>query len=251
MSDNDDAPIGQILSRREVLASLGVAGAAFLPRFPGLRRGGPAPLATELPGCVVRPAQEEGPYFVDEKLNRSDIRSDPATGVLSVGVPLLLTFRVSKLTNGLCAPITGATVDVWHCDALGVYSDERDVMGGGFDSRGKKFLRGYLPTNASGQARFTTIYPGWYQGRAVHMHFKIRTTTAAGVRHDFTSQLYFNDTLSDRVHAAAPYASKGKGRLPNAADGIFRQQHGEQLLLTTTRRGGGYAAQFDIALQMG
>jgi len=250
VSDNDDAPIGQILSRREVLASLGLAGAAFLPRFPGPRRGSPVQLAPALPACVVRPAQEEGPYFVYEKLNRSDIRSDPATGVVSVGVPFLLTFRVSKLSKGLCAPIAGATVDIWHCDALGVYSDERD-MNGLFDTRGKKFLRGFQTTDAAGQARFTTIYPGWYQGRAVHIHFKIRTTSAGGVGHDFTSQLYFSDTLSDRVHTAAPYADKGKGRLPNASDGIFSRQRGEQLLLTTTRRGGGYAALFDVALQMG
>jgi len=249
MSASDDEPIGQILSRREVLASLGAAGAAMLAKLPGAGPTGPRPLAPSLPACVVRPAQDEGPFFVDEKLNRSDIRSDPVTGVLSAGTPLLLSLRVSTLSNGLCAPIAGATVDLWHCDALGVYSDEKDINGS-FDTRGKKFLRGYQVTDGSGLARFTTIYPGWYAGRAVHIHFKIRTTARSGARHDFTSQLYFNDTLSDRVHSASPYASKGKGRLPNAADDIFRQQHGDKLILTTTRRGGGYAAVFDIALQL-
>ncbi|MEO5798690.1 MAG: intradiol ring-cleavage dioxygenase [Gemmatimonadales bacterium] len=245
MSSSDDAPIGQILTRRELLASFGAAGVALLSH--GSTRKGEvvAPAAV----CVVRPAQVEGPYFVDEKLERSDIRSDPATRVLSPGTPLLLTFRVSRLLRGLCAPLAGATVDIWHCDALGIYSDERDEAAG-FDSRGKKFLRGYQTTSRAGLARFVSIYPGWYEGRAVHVHFKIRTAGASGTHHDFTSQLYFNDTLTDRVHARAPYATKGKGRLPNAADDIFREQHGPDLILNTTRRGGGYAAIFDVAVSI-
>ncbi|MES2307203.1 MAG: intradiol ring-cleavage dioxygenase [Gemmatimonadota bacterium] len=245
MSTSDDAPIGQILTRRDVLASFGAAGAALLT----LNASRPAVEPTPAAVCVVRPAQVEGPYFVDEKLERSDIRSDPTTRVLSPGAPLLLGFRVSRLVRGLCAPLSGATVDVWHCDALGVYSDERD-QDARFDSRGKKFLRGYQTTNRAGVVRFVTIYPGWYEGRAVHIHFKIRTAGSSGKHHDFTSQLYFNDTLSDRVHARAPYATKGKGRLPNAADDIFRDQHGEELVLNATRRGGGYSALFDIAVAL-
>ncbi|MEP6589725.1 MAG: intradiol ring-cleavage dioxygenase [Gemmatimonadota bacterium] len=243
MSTNDDAQIGTLLSRREALGTLGAAGFALFsgtPTPPGL---------TEIGPCVVRPAQEEGPYFVDERLNRSDIRRDPTTRVVSAGVPLLLTFRVSALSRGHCAALVGADVDIWHCDALGVYSDEVDPRAG-FDARGKQFLRGFQRTNGAGSARFTTIYPGWYSGRAVHIHFKIRHATAAGGHSDFTSQLYFNDTLSDRVHAKAPYAQQGKGRLPNASDDIFREQQGDRLVLNTTRRGGGYAALFDIALAL-
>lgn len=249
MSRHDDVTTGQILSRREVLASFGVAGAALLTGRLRPGDGEPRMLAPALPACVVRPAQEEGPYFVDEKLDRRDIRTDPTTGMVSAGAPLLMIFRVSKLVRGLCAPVQGAIVDIWHCDALGVYSDELDIDGH-FDTRGKKFLRGFQTTNKSGVASFTTIYPGWYPGRAVHIHFKIRTPAAEGKYHDFTSQVYFNDTLSDRVHARAPYASKGKGRLPNASDDIFRDQHGKDLVLNTTRRGGGYSALFDVALKV-
>ena len=249
MSADDDRQVGPLLSRREALAALGAVGAAVLAPRPGGANDASRLHAPVVAGCVVRPAQEEGPYFVDERLNRSDIRSDPATAVVSEGTPLGLNFRVSRLTRGLCVPLTNATVDIWHCDALGVYSDELD-RDGYFDSRGKRFLRGFQNTDRSGIVRFTTIYPGWYAGRAVHIHFKIRTASGTAVPHDFTSQLYFNDTLSDRVHARAPYASKGKGRLPNASDDIFREQNGNQLVLTTTRRGGGYAAVFDIALQL-
>ena len=121
-----------------------------------------------MPDCVVRPELTEGPYFVDEKINRSDIRTDTTTNAVSAGVPLVLTFLVSQIGSSACTPLQGAQVDIWHCDALGVYSDVSGNSG--------NFLRGYQVTDANGQAQFTTIYPGWYRGRAVHIHFKIRTT---------------------------------------------------------------------------
>lgn len=168
--DNDDKQVGRMLHRREVLALLGVAGAGMLAaRASGQSRvarqaTGLAPLthlrsSLALPACVVRPAQTEGPYFVDEKLNRADIRSDPATGAMREGVPLSMEVRVSRVDGGSYAPIAGAMVDLWQCDAVGVYSDVRD-MGALFDTRGQKFLRGYQLTDASGLAKFTTIYPG-------------------------------------------------------------------------------------------
>lgn len=116
--------------------------------------------------CVLTAALTEGPFFVDEKLNRSDIRADPVTGAVSAGIPLALTFNVSRYASNACTPLTGAYLDVWHCDSTGAYSD---VSGSS-----KKFLRGYQITDANGIAAFTTIYPGWYNGRAVHIHFKLR-----------------------------------------------------------------------------
>ena len=118
--------------------------------------------------CVLTAALTEGPFFVDEKLNRADIRTDPGTGAVAAGVPLALTFNVSRVANNACTPLTGAYLDVWHCDATGIYSD--------VDGSSQKFLRGYQVTDANGVARFTTIYPGWYRGRAVHIHFKLRPT---------------------------------------------------------------------------
>jgi protocatechuate 3,4-dioxygenase beta subunit len=141
----------------------------------------------------------------------------------------------------------GATIDIWHCDALGAYSDAQDPLFG--NTKGKKFLRGYQLTNAEGAAQFMTIYPGWYQGRTVHVHFKIRTAPTNGLRQEFTSQLYFEDALTDRVHAQAPYASKGPRPVKNAADGIFRSG-GKHLLLHPAQEGQGSAATFNVALQM-
>jgi protocatechuate 3,4-dioxygenase beta subunit len=197
---------------------------------------------------VVRPEETEGPYFVDEKLNRSDIRSDPTDGSVREGVPLALTFIVSSVGGGGCTPLQGASVDVWHCDAAGVYSDVTDNGAGGFSTVGQKFLRGYQVTDADGKAAFTTIYPGWYSGRTVHIHFKIRTTDSAGKAYDFTSQLYFDDALTDQVFAQAPYSAKGERNTRNAQDGIYADG-GDQLLLELTRQGDGYAATFDIGLQ--
>jgi protocatechuate 3,4-dioxygenase beta subunit len=192
--------------------------------------------------CVVRPQQTEGPYFVDEKLNRSDLTADPATGLIRPGVPLSIAFRVSRTSAGLCGPLGGALVDVWHCDALGSYSD----IGA---TAGSKFLRGYQVTDASGNARFSTIYPGWYSGRAVHVHFKIRSNATAVSRFEFTSQLYFDESITDTVHAQPPYDSHGRRDTLNQRDPVFAGG-GPQLMLALGRDGAGYAGTFDIALQV-
>ena len=205
-----------------------------------------APSQVAVPSCIVRPQQTLGPYFVDEMLNRSDIRSDPSDGSVKEGVPLHLVFNVSQLEGSSCTALSGTMVDVWHCDAAGVYSDVQDP---GFNTSGKKFLRGYQLTNANGRAEFTTIFPGWYQGRTVHIHFKIRTTNSSQQSYDFTSQLYFDDSLADEVHAQAPYASKGQRTLRNSGDGIYRNG-GDQLTLPAVKDDKGYSATFDIGLQM-
>ena len=199
------------------------------------------------PSCVVRPEQTQGPYFVDEKLLRSDIRSDPSDGSVRPGTPLTVTFAVSRLDGATCTPFEGVLVDVWHCDALGVYSD---VVDPSFDTTGRKFLRGYQMTDAAGLATFVTIYPGWYSGRTVHIHFKLRTGPSAETAVEFTSQVYFDDALTDVVHAAEPYASKGERIVRNPDDAIYRLS-GSQLTLTVVADGmEGHVAAFDIGIQM-
>jgi len=231
---SDDALVGRVLSRREVVALLGLAGAGLLaPRGAG----------AQAPTCVVRPEQTEGPYYVDAQLDRADIRSDPRTGEVRPGVPLALAFAVSAIRGGTCAPLAGAVVDVWHCDALGAYSD----VGGA--TAGQKFLRGSQATDAAGLARFTTIYPGAYPGRAVHVHFKVRTGAAAARGHEFTSQIYFDDAVTDQVQALEPYARSGQRRQRNDRDGLFRRG-GPQLVLPVARDGAGYAGTFPLALKL-
>jgi len=153
---------------------------------------------------------------------------------------------LSKVTSsGACAVLPSALVHIWHCDATGRYSDVSDRS---TDTRGHQFLRGYQVSDADGVVRFTTIYPGWYRGRAVHIHLKVRTLGEDGRVDDFTSQLYFADDLTDRVHAAQPYASNRGQRLLNARDMIFREG-GTQLILPVVENAGGYAATYRIAMR--
>jgi protocatechuate 3,4-dioxygenase beta subunit len=230
------------LTRREAVGLLGAGAAGTLL---GLGRPGGRALAQGQAGCIVRPAQTEGPYFVDERLERSDLRADPSDGSTKPGVPLRLGFRVAALRGARCAPLAGALVDVWQCDAQGVYSDVEDRR---FQAQGKKFLRGYQRTDAQGGASFLTLYPGSYPGRAVHVHFKIRLpAAAAGPALEFTSQLYFEDAVTDRVLSRSPYQTRGRWTR-NADDGIF-EDGGSELLLSLAPEAEGYAATFDIALE--
>ncbi len=240
------------LSRREMLGLMGSTAVAVTlvgcgggsgPSSGQAGSGESGTAAETASTCVVRPEQMQGSYFVNEMLNRSDIREDRE------GVPLDLAFNVSRVDRGsaaACGPLAGAMVDIWHADAAGRYSDVRDNAEG-FDTWGETFLRGYQLTDENGTARFTTIYPGWYRGRAVHIHFKIRDNPESGQGYEFTSQLYFDDTLTDEVQSQGPYAKKGQRDLRNSQDGIFRGG-GDELLLDLTNNGQGYAATFDIAL---
>ena len=239
----EDTPAGPLLSRREVVAFLGATGAAWLMTSSLNPRRAVA--GTLVPSCIVRPEQTEGPYFVDERLNRSDIRSDPTDGRVKSGTPLALTLLISRLNAGDCQPLPGAQVDIWHCDAQGLYSDVQDP---GFNTIGQKFLRGYQVTDPRGSARFVTLYPGWYPGRTVHIHVKIRTAPVARRSFEFTSQLYFDDVLTDRVHADPPYVATGRRTARNQHDWIFRRG-GDQLLLAPTTTADGYSATFAIGLQ--
>ena len=200
----------------------------------------PAPTTAAAITCVVTPDETEGPYFVDEMLNRSDIRPDPTSGDVTAGIPLALTIRVYKVGTS-CEPLAGALVDIWHCNADGLYSDVSAN-----NTVGQKFLRGYQLTDDSGVATFTTMYPGWYQGRTVHIHFKIRTFDGSSTTYEFTSQLFFDDSLSDQVYASAPYNARGNRGTLNSNDNIYD----DMLLMNVAPSGNGYASTFDVGLQM-
>ena len=256
--ENDDKPIGQILSRRDALKLLGIGSAAFLAACTPEATSTLVPTvgSTQVPSgtstgldCVVRPELTIGPYFVDDQLNRSDIRSEPSDNSVKEGVPLTLNIMVASVGDNSCTPIQAAQVDVWHCDAGGQYSGVSDANQG-FDNTGKKFLRGYQLTDANGAVKFQTIYPGWYSGRTVHIHFTIRTKGADSQDYQFTSQFFFDDKMTDQVHALEPYATKGQRDTRNANDNIFNGG-GDQLLLNvdgdTTN---GYTSTFNVGLDL-
>ena len=260
--DDDDRLIGRVLSRREVLALMGAGtvAVAVAACAPGSSASGSASaaasagvaasatptastaaVASSLPSCVVVPELTEGPYYVNENLDRSDIRIDTADGSVSEGAVLTLDWVVSQVDGSACIPLEGVLVDVWHCDALGNYSDVGN-------EQGHDYLRGYQHSDSSGKARIVTVYPGWYQGRAVHIHFKIRTDANAASGLEFTSQLFFDDALSAQVYSSGVYASKGTPDQSNASDGIYQQSQG-MTLLDVAKDGDGYKATFEIAIQ--
>jgi protocatechuate 3,4-dioxygenase beta subunit len=255
-----EVPAGQRLSRRDLLgfaargaASVVVSQSVLLACASDSISGaqttqatGPTTPSTGSSSCVLTAALTEGPYFVDEKLNRSDIRTDPVTGAVSAGIPLALTFNVSRVASNACTPLTGAYLDVWHCDAAGVYSD---VSGSS-----RKFLRGYQITDANGTAQFETIYPGWYAGRAVHIHFKLRLFAGSTKTYEFTSQFFMDDTLTDSVYTQSPYITRGARTTRNAQDGIYNSLSSAEktaLTLQTSKTADGYAGVINLAVSVG
>ena len=203
------------------------------------------------------PQQMEGPYFVDGMPNRSDIRTDPSDGSMQQGIPLDLLIHVYVVDkkSGSCTPLSGAQVDIWHANSQGVYSSVNSQ-----GTEGKKFLRGFQVTDDNGTVRFTTVYPGWYQGRAIHIHDKVRLFNGSDKVVDWTSQLYFNDSINELVHKQSPYSEHGLPDTTNEEDIIYtgpstdhlvQSNAGKHLMLNLTREGGGgqpYLGTFNIIL---
>lgn len=235
----DGSEAGQASSGRSAVAQAASVSTAS---------GQAGPVRQELPACVLTPRQSEGPYFVDERLDRSDIRSDPLDGSVRDGIPLKLTLQVSQVADGACAPLAGTYVDLWQCDAHGVYSDVDDRSTGSRAGT-SKFLRGYQVTDENGTVQFTTIIPGWYGGRTVHIHFKVRTALDTRSARELVSQLYFDDALIDQIQALPPYASNAQRRVRNNQDGLFRNG-GDTLIVPVVQDGDGYAGTFNLGVQL-
>ena len=199
--------------------------------------GSQAP-AIPTPACVLTPRQTAGPFYFDPKQIRRDITEGQP------GTPLHVALQV--VAAGTCRPIQDALVDIWHADVAGVYSGyARQGEQGDVDATGETFLRGSQITAANGMVQFESIYPGWYPGRAVHIHFKVRFANRTAV----TSQLYFPDEVTDRAYAAAPYNQRPQGWTTNATDGVLRGTPADQsLLAAVAAAGAGYQASLTIGI---
>jgi len=220
------------------------------------------------PSCALTPEQEQGPYYIDT----GNLRVDLTEG--KPGVPLKL--RIALVDAKDCAPLARAAVDIWHCDAAGVYSGfaaggrgrgrgpggpppggpPPEFGGQGFGpppariSNEARFLRGVQVTNAAGLVEFTTIYPGWYEGRTIHIHLKVH----AGGHVSHTGQLFLPEEITEDVARLEPYARRaGVYRTTQAEDMVFRGQHGASSMLALTRlqngsNAGGFRAAATLAV---
>jgi protocatechuate 3,4-dioxygenase beta subunit len=191
---------------------------------------GPAAVAAGLVTCVLAPEMTEGPYFVEgDKVRRNITEGKP-------GVPLAL--RLTVVNASSCKPIKGAAVDIWHCDSGGVYS-ATDAQ----STEDLTFLRGIQRTDKNGLAVFKTIYPGWYPGRAVHIHLKV----FLGGTTVHTGQLFFPDKLTDVVYKRSPYNRRPNRDPRNASDSIFRNG-GSRSLLKLAKSGSGYVGRITMGV---
>lgn len=212
------------ISRRRALEILAVAGAGAMLGCGGGTKTTTTTSTTTTTGssasCTVTPEGEEGPYFVDDSaagFNRSNILSNLDGSNTQSGIPLTLSIYVYDSEKS-CAAMAGVQVDIWHCNASGIYSAE-DVE----RTVGETWLRGYQLTDANGLATFVTIFPGWYQGRTTHIHLRLRSTydsTSTGETN--TTQLFFpQDTVNTVNTTITPYSAEGANPTTNATDHVY------------------------------
>jgi len=205
-------------TRRGFLGLIPAGATALLPAHQALAATENGAASSIDDACILTPQSEEGPYYLDPKLVRADIADGRP------GVPL--SFRLRMIEAGSCTPIPGARVDIWHCDARGLYSAFRDQGDGhNIDQTGKTFLRGTQLADAGGWAAFNTIYPGWYAGRATHIHFKVFLDEKTVL----TGQSFFPEALNEFIYTNVPdYTGRPKQRLViNANDRVATESDPE------------------------
>lgn len=235
-------PIKKV-SRRDALSLLGIGGAALsLGCGSGSSTTPTATTGTTTTGgsnasgaCAVTPTETLGPYPSLTNFVRSDIREGKS------GLPLALTITVVS-SNNSCGPVAGAAVDIWQCDAQGNYSEYAQP---GYNGTGQTFLRGIQTTDASGRVTFTTVFPGWYQGRATHIHVEVKVNNSV-VK---VTQIAFPDSVIATVYSSGVYASKGHNPTSNSGDMVFADSLSSE---TATITGGdatnGYSAAFTVVI---
>lgn len=200
-------------------------------------------------------AVTEGPYWVTDSAsgyNRSDIRSNIDGTSTQSGVLFNLTLYVYDRKNS-CAALENVQVDIWHCNVAGIYSGiKNSTNGNGVDYTSQSWHRGYQLTDAMGKVAFTTVVPGWYNGRTTHIHIRFRSTyDASSSGSTNTAQLFFDQTFIDTLDTTvSPYSSEGKNSVTNAGDSIYVAEGGTSLLSLSGSASGGYSASFSVYLPL-
>ncbi|MET8975949.1 intradiol ring-cleavage dioxygenase [Streptomyces sp. NPDC004539] len=199
--------------------------------------------------CTLTKEMTEGPYYLDGQYVRADITEG------KTGFPLKLALTV--VDDDTCATISNALVEIWHADVLGEYSGFVGSNGHTEPDSGT-FLRGGVLTNSSGVANITTVYPGWYRGRCVHIHVKVHVNVTLTSNGSFTGgqelhtgQLFFDETVTARVGALTPYSTNTVTRTTLAQDSIYDEGGAASGLLTLTALGSSPTAGYSGSLTLG
>lgn len=226
-------------TRRKLLMALAASpiAATGIGAFPRAVRAQAASAGLVSPNvCVVAPEMTEGPYYFDPALVRADITEGKP------GTPLDFTLQV---VDSACAPLENARVDIWHCDAAGNYSGyATQGSDGTLDTSDETFLRGTQMTGTDGLATFRTIYPGWYRGRTIHIHYKVFLDE----RTVLTSQAFFPDDLSDRLFAADPAYQRDTARTTDNSNDRILQRAGDGAYAAMREQPGGYVAELVVGI---
>jgi protocatechuate 3,4-dioxygenase beta subunit len=189
--------------------------------------------------CTLLSEKTAGPFPLDEQFDRRDITEGYP------GHPLRLGLRV---VDASCAPVPGAVVEIWHTDATGDYSAFADGGGGKDEGKGTTFLRGSQTANDDGIVEFMSLYPGWYPGRAVHIHLRVHI----GETTVLTSQLFFDDAYSAEIFTTGEYESNGQPSTLTANDSIAGDPEAEGSLLhlsaADTDNGAGTLALLNLGI---
>jgi protocatechuate 3,4-dioxygenase beta subunit len=231
------------VTRRDMLGAFTAAvGAALIgcgasPTSPSASSGtGTATGGATSGACAVTPSETEGPYPDRTGMinGTTYYRQDVTEG--KAGLPLTLALTVVNV-NTACSPIANATVEIWHGDAAGNYSEYGN-------STGQTFLRGLQRSDADGKVTFDTIYPGWYQGRATHIHLEV-FVNGASVK---TTQMAFPDDITAAVYATGVYASRGNNPTRTSADGIFADGTTNEMATMSGNTSTGYTATLQLGV---
>lgn len=224
------------IHRREALAKLGAAGAVLAfgcgdgsATSPSDPSGGSSSGGSTNASCAVTPTETVGPYPSLTDMFRSDIREGKS------GTPLTLTITVVNTNN--CSPVANANVEIWQCDAAGNYSQYGT-------QQSATYLRGIQTTNANGEVTFTTVYPGWYQGRATHIHVEV-VRNGSSVK---VTQIAFPESTNAAVYGTAVYASRGANPTSNARDNIFADSLDSELATVSGDPANGLTATFRVSI---
>jgi protocatechuate 3,4-dioxygenase beta subunit len=239
-------PLAKRLTRREALELLGAASALVTAGCSGdtptsptattstttttvTDTGGPSSGTTS---CAVSPSETVGPYpSLGDYLRRNVTDGKP-------GVPLALTITVVNAASS-CVPVANAGVEIWQCDHQGIYSEYGE-------GRGQTFLRGIQLTDAQGQVTFETVYPGWYQGRATHIHVDV----TIGGRSVKVTQIAFPEDVSAEVYRTGVYAAKGQSTTTNARDNVFADSVSQEMITLSGNATSGFSGTFTVGVSL-